>query len=295
MSQDPVFRDDLFAGKRVLVTGGGTGLGREIAAKYLALGAAVWICGRRQGMLDETAGALMRADGGTVKTHAVDIRDAAAVEGMIEAIWADGPLTGLVNNAAGNFISPTQAVSARGFDAIANTVLHGTFYVTNAVGKRWIRDGLPGSIVSIVTTWVWTGSPFTVPSAMAKSGLDAMTKSLAIEWGRYRIRVNAIAPGVFPTEGMTARLDPGEDAAARGVENPMGRVGRMPELQNLAAFLMSDGCEWLTGQTIAIDGAGHLAYGAQMTRLFALTEDDWARKRALIKAQDAADRARRSV
>ena len=295
MSQDPVFRDDLFAGKRVLVTGGGTGLGREIAAKYLALGAAVWICGRRQGMLDETAGALMRAHGGTVKTHAVDIRDAAAVEGMIEAIWADGPLTGLVNNAAGNFISPTQAVSARGFDAIANTVLHGTFYVTNAVGKRWIRDGLPGSIVSIVTTWVWTGSPFTVPSAMAKSGLDAMTKSLAIEWGRYRIRVNAIAPGVFPTEGMTARLDPGEDAAARGVENPMGRVGRMPELQNLAAFLMSDGCEWLTGQTIAIDGAGHLAYGAQMTRLFALTEDDWARKRALIKAQDAADRARRSV
>ena len=295
MSQDPVFRDDLFAGKRVLVTGGGTGLGREIAAKYLALGAAVWICGRRQGTLDETAGALMRAHGGTVKTHAVDIRDAAAVEGMIEAIWADGPLTGLVNNAAGNFISPTQAVSARGFDAIANTVLHGTFYVTNAVGKRWIRDGLPGSIVSIVTTWVWTGSPFTVPSAMAKSGLDAMTKSLAIEWGRYRIRVNAIAPGVFPTEGMTARLDPGEDAAARGVENPMGRVGRMPELQNLAAFLMSDGCEWLTGQTIAIDGAGHLAYGAQMTRLFALTEDDWARKRALIKVQDAADRARRSV
>ena len=295
MSQDPVFRDDLFAEKRVLVTGGGTGLGREIAAKYLALGAAVWICGRRQGTLDETAGALMRAHGGTVKTHAVDIRDAAAVEGMIEAIWADGPLTGLVNNAAGNFISPTQAVSARGFDAIANTVLHGTFYVTNAVGKRWIRDGLPGSIVSIVTTWVWTGSPFTVPSAMAKSGLDAMTKSLAIEWGRYRIRVNAIAPGVFPTEGMTARLDPGEDAAARGVENPMGRVGRMPELQNLAAFLMSDGCEWLTGQTIAIDGAGHLAYGAQMTRLFALTEDDWARKRALIKVQDAADRARRSV
>jgi NAD(P)-dependent dehydrogenase (short-subunit alcohol dehydrogenase family) len=290
-----VFRDDLFAGKRILVTGGGTGLGREIAAKYLALGATVWICGRRQAVLDETAAALTHPHGGTVKTHAVDIRDAAAVDGMVEAIWADGPLTGLVNNAAGNFISPTQAISARGFDAIANTVLHGTFYVTNAVGKRWIRDGLPGSIVSIVTTWVWTGSPFTVPSAMAKSGLDAMTKSLAIEWGRYGIRVNAIAPGVFPTEGMTARLDPGEDAAARGVENPMGRVGRMPELQNLAAFLMADGCEWLTGQTIAIDGAGHLAYGAQMTRLFALTEEDWARKRALIKAQDAADKARRSV
>jgi len=295
MSPDPVFRQDLFAGKRILVTGGGTGLGREIAAKYLALGGTIWICGRREAVLEETAGALMREHGGTVKAHAVDIRDAAAVEAMVETIWADGPLTGLVNNAAGNFISPTQAISSRGFDAIANTVLHGTFYVTNAVGKRWIRDGLPGSIVSIVTTWVWTGSPFTVPSAMAKSGLDAMTKSLAIEWGRHRIRVNAIAPGVFPTEGMTARLDPGADAEARGVENPMGRVGRMPELQNLAAFLMADGCEWLTGQTIAIDGAGHLAYGAQMTRLFALTDEDWATKRALIKAQDAADKTQRSV
>jgi NAD(P)-dependent dehydrogenase (short-subunit alcohol dehydrogenase family) len=130
---------------------------------------------------------------------------------------------------------------------------------------------------------------------MAKSGLDAMTKSLAIEWGRYGIRANAIAPGVFPTEGMTARLDPGEDAAARGAKNPMGRVGRMEELQNLAAFLMAPGCEWLTGQTIAIDGAGHLAYGAQLTRLFDLSDEDWARRREMIKATNARDKAARSV
>jgi NAD(P)-dependent dehydrogenase (short-subunit alcohol dehydrogenase family) len=294
MNKDPVFREDLFRGKRILVTGGGTGLGREIAAKYLSLGAAVWICGRRGGVLEETAGALMKAHGGVVKTHVVDIRDAAAVEAMIERIWTDAPLTGLVNNAAGNFISPTEKLSPRGFDAIANTVLHGTFYVTHAVGKRWIGERTGGSIVSILTTWIWTGSPFTVPSAMAKTGLHAMTKSLAIEWGRHRIRVNAIAPGIFPTEGMSARLDPGEESASRG-QNPMGRLGKMEELQNLAAFLMADGCEWLTGQTLAIDGAGHLAYGAQLTQLFSLTDEDWARKREMIKAQDAADKAKRSV
>jgi NAD(P)-dependent dehydrogenase (short-subunit alcohol dehydrogenase family) len=295
MNKDPVFRDDLLAGHRILVTGGGTGLGREIASKYLSLGATVWICGRRGGLLDETSAALTAEHGGTVRTHAVDLRSAEAVEAMVDAIWADGPLTGLVNNAAGNFISPTEQISPRGFDAIAGVVLHGTFYVTNAIGRRWIRDGLPGSIVSILTTWVRTGSPFTVPSAMAKSGVDAMTKSLAIEWGRHGIRANAIAPGVFPTEGMTARLDPGEDGAMRGAANPMGRVGRMEELQNLATFLMAPGCEWLTGETIAIDGAGHHAYGAQFTRLFSLSGDDWAERRRLIKQTNERDKAARSV
>lgn len=290
-----MFRDDLLSGQRILVTGGGTGLGREIAAKFLSLGATLWICGRRGGVLDETAAALTAEHGGLVRTHAVDLRDPERVDAMVEAIWREGPLSGLVNNAAGNFISPTEQISARGFDAIADTVLHGTFYATNAVGKRWIGEGRGGSILSIVTTWVRTGSPFTVPSAMAKSGIDAMTKSLAIEWGRHGIRANAIAPGVFPTEGMTARLDPGGDAAARGARNPMGRVGRMEELQNLAAFLMAPGCEWLTGETIALDGAGHLAYGAQMTRLFELSPEDWARRRDLIRQANARDKADRSV
>ena len=182
---------------------------------------------------------------------------------MVQRIWDEsGPLTGLVNNAAGNFISPTKDLTPNGFNAIANIVFHGTFYVTQAVGKRWIAGGHKGSVISILVTWVHTGSPYVVPSAMSKAGLHVMTKSLAVEWGKYGIRLNAIAPGPFPTEGATKRLRPGggfEDATEL---NPMRRVGRMPELQNLATFLMADGCEWLTGETIAIDGAGYLATGA---------------------------------
>jgi len=253
-----MFKDGLLAGKRILVTGGGSGLGREIAQHYLALGAQLYICGRRQGVLDETAGELMARHGGSVKTFALDIRDAGEVQRMVDAIWEDGgPLHGLVNNAAGNFVSRTQDLSPRGFDAVANIVLHGTFYVTQAVGKRWIAGRHPGSVVSIVVTWVRTGAPFVVPSAMSKAGIDVMTKSLAVEWGPYGIRLNAIAPGIFPTEGANKRLAPGVEWKDGVVRNPMQRVGRMSELQNLATFLMADGVEWLTGETIAIDGAGH--------------------------------------
>jgi NAD(P)-dependent dehydrogenase (short-subunit alcohol dehydrogenase family) len=290
-----MFRPGLLAGKRILVTGGGTGLGRAMAERYLTLGAEVWICGRRGNVLEQAARELTASTGGVVKTHVVDIRDAAAVEAMIDTIWADGPLTGLVNNAAGNFISRTEDLSPRAFDAIANIVLHGTFYVTNAVGKRWIAADRPGAIVSIVVTWVWTGSPFTVPSAMAKSGIDAMTKSLAVEWGRHGIRLNAIAPGVIPTAGASVRLAPGGDMTSRGVENPMGRVGRLDELQNLATFLMADGCEWLTGQTIALDGAGHLGYGAQMTRYFDLDDAAWVEMRGRIRAANDRDRQDRAT
>ena len=184
-----MFRPELLKGKRILVTGGGTGLGREIADKYLELGASVYLCGRRKHVLDETAAALAAKHGGSVKTHAVDIRDAAAVDAMAQWIWEDGgPLDGLVNNAAGNFISRTEDLSPRGFDAIANIVLHGTFYVTHAVGKRWIAGGHKGSVVSILVTWIWTGSPYVVPSAMAKAGVHVMTQSLAVEWARYGIR-----------------------------------------------------------------------------------------------------------
>ncbi|HET7297928.1 MAG TPA: SDR family NAD(P)-dependent oxidoreductase, partial [Burkholderiales bacterium] len=173
-----MFKPDLLKGKRILVTGGGTGLGKEIAAKYVELGAEVWICGRRSGVLEETAKSL----GGKVKTHAVDIRDAAAVDAMVQRIWDEsGPLAGLVNNAAGNFISPTKDLSPNGFNAIANTVFHGTFYVTQAVGKRWIAGGHKGSVITILVTWVHTGSPYVVPSAMSKAGLHVMTKSLAVE------------------------------------------------------------------------------------------------------------------
>ena len=291
-----MFKDGLLQGKRILITGGGTGLGKEIAERYLQLGAELWLAGRRSSVLEETARALSAKHGGTVRTHAVDIRDAQAVDAMVQRIWDEsGPLTGLVNNAAGNFISPTKDLTVNGFNAIANIVFHGTFYVTHAVGRRWIAGGHKGSVVSILVTWVWTGSPYVVPSAMSKAGLHVMTKSLAVEWGRYGIRLNAIAPGAFPTEGASKRLRPGGSFEEANDANPMRRVGQMPELQNLATFLMADGCEWLTGETIAVDGGGALANGASFTELDKLSDADWDRMREMIKAQNEKDRARRGA
>jgi NAD(P)-dependent dehydrogenase (short-subunit alcohol dehydrogenase family) len=293
-----MFKDHLLKGKRILITGGGTGLGKEIAAKYLELGADLWIAGRRGGVLEDTARALTDKHGGRVRTQAVDIRDAAAVDAMVQRIWdEDGPLTGLVNNAAGNFISPTKDLTPNGFNAIANIVFHGTFYVTHAVGRRWIAGGHQGSVISILVTWVHTGSPYVVPSAMSKAGLHVMTKSLAVEWGRHGIRLNAIAPGPFPTEGATMRLRPGGGFDDSSKLNPMRRVGQMSELQNLATFLMADGCEWLTGETIAIDGAGYLATGsgAYFTELDKLSDTDWERMRAMIKSQNEKDRSGRTA
>src|SRR2546421_7916365 len=221
-----MFNQQLLTGRRILVTGGGTGLGKSMASRFLELGAEVHICGRRKSVCDETATELMDLHGGRVTSHGVDIRNPLAVDEMIETIFTEGPLTDLINNAAGNFISRTEDLSPRGFDAVANIVLHGTFYVTQAVGKRWIADKHPGSVISIVVTWVRTGAPFVVPSAMSKAGLDVMTKSLAVEWGRHGIRLNAIAPGIFPTEGANKRLSPTEDWKDGVVRNPMKRVGR---------------------------------------------------------------------
>jgi NAD(P)-dependent dehydrogenase (short-subunit alcohol dehydrogenase family) len=293
-----MFKEGLLKGKRILITGGGTGLGKEIATRYAALGADLWIAGRRGGVLEDTGQQLAKQHGVSVHTHAVDIRDAAAVDAMVQRIWDEtGPLTGLVNNAAGNFISPTKDLTPNGFNAIANIVFHGTFYVTHAVGKRWIEGGNKGTVLSILVTWVHTGSPYVVPSAMSKAGLHVMTKSLAVEWGRYGIRLNAIAPGPFPTEGATKRLRPdGGSFQDSSKLNPMRRVGEMSELQNLATFLMADGCEWLTGETIAVDGAGYLATGsgAYFTELDKLSDADWERMRAAIKAQNDKDRAART-
>jgi NAD(P)-dependent dehydrogenase (short-subunit alcohol dehydrogenase family) len=289
-----MFSQGLFAGKKVLVTGGGTGLGKGIAERLLGLGAEIAICGRRKGVCDATAEALMKAHGGTVKAYGVDIRDAAAVDAMVEAIFQDGPLTSLVNNAAGNFIARTEDVSPRGFDAIANIVMHGTFYVTQAVGKRWIAGGRRGSVVSITVTWARNGGPFVVPSAMSKAAVQAMTMSLATEWGRHGIRLNAIAPGEIPTEGMSKRLTPGADPGSRTASvNPFGRVGRIEELQNLAAFLLSDGCDWLTGETIAMDGAQALATGGNFYELRKWGDAEWKAAREAIEAQNARDRAQR--
>jgi len=291
-----MFERDLLKGKRILITGGGSGLGREIAARYLELGAELHICGRRKPVLDASAAELMAQHGGRVETHAVDIRHADDVDAMIGRIWSDfGPLDGLVNNAAGNFVSRTQDVSPRGFDAVAGIVLHGTDYATHHVGRRWIEGGHKGSVISIVVTWVRTGAPFVVPSAMSKAGVDVMTKSLAIEWGRYGIRLNAIAPGIFPTEGANARLSPKARWTDDGVRNPMNRLGRMGELQNLAVFLMADGVEWLTGETIAIDGAGHRQNGASFTELADLSDAQWREMREAIRGQDQRDKSLQSA
>src|SRR6201992_2230498 len=293
-----MFRDGILKGKRILVTGGGTGLGEVMSEAYAQLGATVYICGRRKAVLDETAKSLSDKTKGTVRAIACDIRVAEAVDDMIAQIWADGgALTGLVNNAAGNFISRTKDLSPRGFNAIADIVFRGSFYVTLGCGKRWIEAGDKASVISILTTWIWNGGPFTVPSAMSKAGLNIMTKSLATEWGPNGIRLNAIAPGPFPTKGAWERLSP--QSASRGDSIgdriPMGRNGEMPELANLAVFLMSDGCDYLTGQTIAIDGAMHLSSGGNFAALSALGDADWEKIRGEVKSANEKDKTQRAV
>jgi NAD(P)-dependent dehydrogenase (short-subunit alcohol dehydrogenase family) len=289
-----MFKDQLLAGRNILITGGGTGLGKAMAARFLGLGADVHICGRRKSVCEDTAAELMKAHGGKVVAHGVDIRDAAAVDAMVEEIFKDRPLTDLINNAAGNFISRTEELSPRGFDAVANIVMHGTFYVTHAVGRRWIAGRHRGNVVSITVTWVRNGSPYVVPSAMSKSAVHAMTMSLATEWGRYGIRLNTIAPGEIPTEGMSKRIKPGDEAGARTIAmNPMGRIGTMEELQNLATFLISGGCDWINGETIAMDGAQALASGGNFYQLRDWGDADWNAARDAIMAQNAKDKAKR--
>ena len=300
-----MFSADLMAGQRILVTGGGTGLGSAMAERFLALGADVAICGRRKAVCDEAAAAWREAHPARrIDTFGVDIRIAAAVEEMLEAIWQGGGLTGLVNNAAGNFIAPTESLSARAFDAVANIVFHGTFYVTQGVGRRWVAEAKAGawtpakpyrSVMSIITTWVDNGSPYVVPSAMSKAGIDVMTKSLAVEWAKFGVRLNAVGPGEIPTEGMSKRLSPGEEPGARSRErNPMARPGTFAELQNLATFLMAPGqCDWLTGQSIMMDGGNALATGGNFYELRSWSDADWQQARERIEAQNQRDRAQR--
>jgi NAD(P)-dependent dehydrogenase (short-subunit alcohol dehydrogenase family) len=217
-----MFQNELLANKRILITGGGTGLGLAIGRRYLELGATLVICGRRGEVLADAAAQLMKETGGEVAVHQCDIRDPAAVDAMLAAIWDAGPLDGLVNNAAGNFIARTEDLSPRAVDAVLDIVLHGTAYVTLACGKRWLAAKRPANVLSIVTTYAWTGSAYVVPSAMAKAGVLAMTRSLAVEWGGRGIRLNAVAPGPFPTEGAWQRLVPKPElATAFETRNPL--------------------------------------------------------------------------
>ena len=300
-----MFEPNLMARQRILVTGGGTGLGQAMSEQFLRLGADVAICGRRKSVCDDTADVWRKQfPKRRIDTFGVDIRDADGVEDMVEGLFATGGLTGLVNNAAGNFIAPTEILSPRAFDAIANIVFHGTFYVTQAIGRRWVEQAKSGawqaghpyrSVLSIIVTWVDNGSPYVVPSAMSKAGIDVMTKSLAVEWARYGVRLNAVGPGEIPTEGMSRRLNPGEEPGARSKErNPMARAGRMSELQNLATFLMSPGqCDWLTGQSIMLDGGAALATGGNFYELRQWSDDDWKAAKDRIKLQNAKDKLQR--
>lgn len=290
-----MFRQGLFEGAHILVTGGGTGLGKAMAQRYAELGAELTLWGRRGGVLSDTAAEISSAIGATVNTDSVDIRDPHAIAAAMERIWAGRPLTGLVNNAAGNFISRTEDLSPRGFNAIASIVFHGSFYVTLEAGKRWIESGSKGSVISILTTWVWTGSAFTVPSAMSKAGLRAMTESLAVEWGPKGIRLNAIAPGPFPTKGAWDRLNPGSDGSENGVvkTNPMRRVGTHSELGNLAAFLMSDEVGYINGHTVAIDGGQWLNNAGTFSQLWDVTDAQWQQMRDMIRSANEKDKATR--
>ena len=296
MSMD-IFCEGALAGKSVLVTGGGGGLGLEISKAIAAKGAKVHICGRRPAVLAAAAETISGCGRLPASHHVCDIREPDQVDAMMDAIWSEGPLTGLVNNAAANFITPTKDLSPRGFRAVTSTVMDGSFHVTLAAGKRWISGGLKGSVVSNLVTWVWTGSAFVVPSAMAKTALHAMTMSLAVEWGRYGIRLNATAPGPFPTEGAWEKLNPIPDAsssATRADTVPLGRYGRIEELQNLIVFLLSDACEYLTGQTIAIDGGQHLAGPSTFADLGALTDEQWRAAREAIRRSTERDKAQRA-
>lgn len=295
-----MFRQDLLKGHRILVTGGGTGLGKSMTRGFMELGAHCIIWGRRGSVLEETAAELREETGGTCDAMAVDIRSGGQIDESMEAAFAGGPLTGLVNNAAGNFISRTEDLSPNAFNAIASIVAHGTFNTTVAAGRRWIEGGHEGSILSIVTTWVWTGGPFTVPSAMSKAGIASMTQSLAVEWGPKGIRANAIAPGPFPTKGAWDRLMPkpmadkiGGGDASKSV--PMRRMGEHRELSNLASFLMSNECEYISGAVIPIDGAQYLQSSGNFSNLAALDDNDWAMIRAAIQGANAEDRAKRTT
>ena len=292
-----LFSTDALATKRILVTGGGTGLGKSISEGLLAADAEVYICGRRESVLASAVEELRSKGNDKIHYRITDMRDADAVDEMVASIWQEGPLTGLINNAGANFISPTKDISARGYRAICSTIMDGSFYATSSVGKRWIAEGLKGSILSNLVTWVWTGSAYVVPAAMAKAAVHAMTMSLAVEWGPNGIRVNAMAPGPFPTPGAWEKLDPtGISTGATDSKTvPFRRYGELAELQNLVTFLMSDGCNYLTGQTIGIDGAHHLAGPNTFADLSAMTDDDWDKARTLIKQSAEKEKLARSV
>jgi NAD(P)-dependent dehydrogenase (short-subunit alcohol dehydrogenase family) len=273
-----MMKDGALAGKTILVTGGGTGLGKSMSTYFSKLGANVAITSRKLDVLEATAKEISDESGNPVMAVACDVREYDQVERALNEVTERfGKIDVLLNNAAGNFISPTERLSNRAFDTVVDIVLRGTYNFTLCLGKQWIAKKQPGVVMNIVTTYAWTGSGYVVPSACAKAGVLAMTRSLAVEWAKYGIRLNAIAPGPFPTEGAWSRLLPGDLKKkydpARQV--PVGRVGEHQELANLAAYLVSDYSAYVNGEVITIDGGEWLKGAGEFNQLDAIPEELW--------------------
>lgn len=273
-----MLREDALKGKTIVITGGGTGLGKAMGIYFLKLGANLVITSRKQDVLQKTADEMEEKTGGKVLAVACDVRDVEQVDQVLaKTLERFGSVDVLLNNAAGNFISPTERLSANAFSSIIDIVLKGTVNCTLAFGKHWIKEKQSATVLNIITTYAFTGSAYVVPSACAKGGVLALTRSLAVEWGKYGIRTNAIAPGPFPTKGAWERLLPGDLAKKFDFKNrvPLKRVGEHQELANLAAFLVSDFSGYINGEVITIDGGEWLQGAGQMNGLEAIPNDMW--------------------
>jgi NAD(P)-dependent dehydrogenase (short-subunit alcohol dehydrogenase family) len=273
-----MFTNDLLKSKRILITGGGTGIGRAMAERFLQLGATVYICGRRAEVVQQTAKELAASTGGAIESFACDVRLTDEVEALIEKLWAIGPLDVLVNNAAGNFLARTEELSSRAFDAVIDIVLKGTINMTMACGKRWLAAGHKGVVLSVATTYADTGSAYVVPSAVAKAGVVSLMRSLAVEWGGRGIRTVAIAPGAIRTEGAFSRLLPTPELEKKLLQhNPLHRFGTLDEIANLGAFLISDQAGYINGEMVYMDGGEALAGSSTFSMIGRQMPDEaWA-------------------
>jgi len=280
-----MFQAGLHAGRRVLITGGGSGLGLSMGARLMALGADLVICGRSEDRLRNAAHELEAAHGRPVRWFQLDVRDPAAIDAALDALWPEAPPDVLINNAAGNFTARSETLSPRAVDAVLAIVLHGTAYMTLACGKRWLRDGMRATVLSVTVTYAFTGAPYVVPSAMAKAGVLAMSRSLAVEWGPRGIRFVSVSPGPFPTPGAWDRLYPVEGLGRRmETRPPLGRPGRHDEFADLVAYLLSDQAGYIHGENIVIDGGNWLRKASSFSELEALSGDDWEAMAARARA-----------
>lgn len=293
-----MFVSDLLTSKSVLITGGGSGLGKAMADRLMSLGAHIIIAGRREDVLEATARELEGKYGRPVDYYQLDVRDPEQVEAVMSQMWRRRAPNVLINNAAGNFVAKAETLSSNAVDAVLGIVLHGTAYCTLACGRRWIEEKSPGTVLNISVAYAWTGAPYVLPSAMAKAGVLAMTRSLAVEWGKYGIRLLSVAPGLFPTPGAWSRLFPIEGLDERmETRPPLGRAGRHEELTNLIAYLVSDEAGYIHGENVTIDGGNWLRRASSMSELESLSDDDWnelQRRRQAQKADKAAGKANHS-